>query len=102
MQTRKLGNGGLEVSALGLGCMGLSFGYGPAPLTPSSDREPRCSGGGAGCGGTGPYRGGAYQRLALIAQRLDKQGESGGVLFAAGVIEVIAGKKRAPCIENTH
>jgi aryl-alcohol dehydrogenase-like predicted oxidoreductase len=30
MQTRKLGNGDLEVSALGLGCMGLSFGYGPA------------------------------------------------------------------------
>ncbi len=30
MKTRKLGNGGLEVSALGLGCMGLSFGYGPA------------------------------------------------------------------------
>lgn len=30
MQTRKLGNGGLEVSALGLGCMGLTFGYGPA------------------------------------------------------------------------
>ncbi|MDT3249770.1 aldo/keto reductase [Serratia sp. root2] len=30
MQTRKLGNGGLDVSALGLGCMGLSFGYGPA------------------------------------------------------------------------
>jgi aryl-alcohol dehydrogenase-like predicted oxidoreductase len=29
MQTRKLGNSGLEVSALGLGCMGLSFGYGP-------------------------------------------------------------------------
>ena len=29
MQTRTLGNG-LEVSALGLGCMGLSFGYGPA------------------------------------------------------------------------
>src|SRR5580704_19598783 len=28
MKTRKLGN--LEVSALGLGCMGLSFGYGPA------------------------------------------------------------------------
>ena len=30
MQKRKLGSGGLEVSALGLGCMGLSHGYGPA------------------------------------------------------------------------
>src|SRR6476661_3752818 len=30
MQKRKLGNSGLEVSALGLGCMGLSFGLGPA------------------------------------------------------------------------
>jgi aryl-alcohol dehydrogenase-like predicted oxidoreductase len=30
MQKRKLGNPGLEVSALGLGCMGMSFGYGPA------------------------------------------------------------------------
>ena len=30
MQKRKLGNSGLEVSALGFGCMGLSFGYGPA------------------------------------------------------------------------
>src|SRR6476659_10151740 len=29
MQTRKLGNN-LEVSALGLGCMSMSFGYGPA------------------------------------------------------------------------
>lgn len=31
MQTRKLGNSGLEVSALGLGCMGMSFGYAPFP-----------------------------------------------------------------------
>lgn len=30
MQKRVLGRSGLEVSALGLGCMGLSFGYGPA------------------------------------------------------------------------
>jgi aryl-alcohol dehydrogenase-like predicted oxidoreductase len=31
MQKRSLGNGGLEVSALGLGCMGMSTSYGPAP-----------------------------------------------------------------------
>src|SRR5437764_6320574 len=29
MQKRKLGQSNLEVSALGLGCMGMSFGYGP-------------------------------------------------------------------------
>jgi len=35
MQKRKLGTNGLEVSAIGLGCMGMSFGYGP----PADERE---------------------------------------------------------------
>ncbi|OKL38488.1 hypothetical protein A3841_07170 [Pontibacter flavimaris] len=30
MEKRRLGNSGLEVSALGLGCMGMTGGYGPA------------------------------------------------------------------------
>lgn len=33
MEKRKLGTSGLEVSALGLGCMGMSMSYGPAPDT---------------------------------------------------------------------
>lgn len=36
MKTRKLGNSGLEVSSLGMGCMGLNFGYGPATDKPKA------------------------------------------------------------------
>jgi aryl-alcohol dehydrogenase-like predicted oxidoreductase len=36
MQTRRLGNNGLEVSAIGLGCMGLNFGYGPGVDKPEA------------------------------------------------------------------
>jgi len=36
MQKRILGKSGLEVSALGLGCMGLSYGYGPATDRPEA------------------------------------------------------------------
>jgi aryl-alcohol dehydrogenase-like predicted oxidoreductase len=36
MQKRRLGNTNLDVSALGLGCMGLSFGYGPAVEKPQA------------------------------------------------------------------
>ena len=38
MQKRTLGNSNLEVSAIGLGCMGLSFGYGPATDKPEGIR----------------------------------------------------------------
>src|SRR5437588_4097357 len=35
MQERTLGKSGLEISAIGLGCMGMSFGYGP----PADEQE---------------------------------------------------------------
>ncbi len=47
MQKRKLGKSNLEVSALGLGCMGMSFSYGPAKdkqemiSSPTHDRRSR-------------------------------------------------------------
>ena len=34
MEKRRLGKSGLEVSALGLGCMGMSFSYGPPKAKP--------------------------------------------------------------------
>lgn len=44
MQKRYLGKSGLEVSALGLGCMGLSHGYGPATDTRQAIRLYSCCG----------------------------------------------------------
>ena len=38
MQKRKLGSSGLEVSAIGLGCMGLTSSYGPATARPDAIR----------------------------------------------------------------
>lgn len=38
MQKRALGRSGLEVSAIGLGCMGLSYAYGSAPARPDAIR----------------------------------------------------------------
>jgi hypothetical protein len=44
MQARELGTSGLEVSALGLGAMGMSYGYGPAgdkdDRAPAQGRRP--------------------------------------------------------------
>ena len=42
MQKRMLGKSGLEVSALGFGCMGISFGYGPAASAADEElQQPR-------------------------------------------------------------
>ena len=39
MQKRKLGRSGLEVSAIGFGCMGISFSYGPADASRRGHRD---------------------------------------------------------------
>jgi hypothetical protein len=45
MQKRKIGNSNLEVSAIGLGCMGMSFSYGPpADKQEMSNCSPQDSG----------------------------------------------------------
>ena len=41
MQKRISGTGGLEVSALGLGCMGMSFGYTPIPEEQNDKLNPQ-------------------------------------------------------------
>ena len=43
MRKRKVGKSNLEVSALGFGCMGLSFGYGPASEKGGHLADPRRS-----------------------------------------------------------
>ena len=39
MQRRKLGSSNLEVSGLGLGCMGMSFSYGPPKISIGNPRS---------------------------------------------------------------
>lgn len=52
MLKRSLGRAGLEVSAIGFGCMGLSYGYGPAiDRVDGSDRRRDWSNARAGCVG---------------------------------------------------
>jgi aryl-alcohol dehydrogenase-like predicted oxidoreductase len=60
MKKRTLGKSGLEVSALGFGCMGLSYGYGPTMEQQQATDVIRTA---AECGATffGPE---AYGRLA--------------------------------------
>jgi len=81
MQERQFGTSGLEVSALGLGCMGLSFGYGPATF-PQADG----SGGqwGAASSTAGVYA--ACMKLReIIARKLGMDATK--ARFADGVVQ---------------
>ncbi|BBI46130.1 aldo/keto reductase [Pseudomonas syringae pv. actinidiae] len=65
MHKRTLGTSSLEVSALGLGCMGLSHGYGPATDTQQAISLIRSAVGGLCDGGrAGAQDHGARERLA--------------------------------------